>query len=515
MESIASKGNKNIFHGVVIGYVNLALSIISGLVFIPWIISSVGSDNYGLYALSNSLIALFLFDFGMSTTINTYLSKLRAKNDEEGIERFLSATYRIYFLIDLALLIIFTILFFCIDYIYVGLTPDQRSSFKIIFLITAIFNLVSFPASSFNGVLQAYEQFGIAKLIEMLNRIFYIAFSTLCLLLNWGLFALVIANCLSGLICIILKFITLKTKIKVKTSFKIKISKEYLRDVLMFSLWAAIHTLASRLIFNVMPSILGIVSDADNITLFSVGASLEGYVYSFSSIMNGFFLPKLARIKEQYKDHPKQCENAINSLACRIGKIQFMIIGLIVVGFFSIGNQFISWWMKSDLDFSVTFFGTLLIVSTQLVFVPELILYTQMFMEKNTIKQLAICSLSKAGINVVLSFILGYFYGALGAFISVFVARLFEVIYQNVLYKKYLNIDLGQFFKKVFLKPSLDIIAAALFGLLIQKTNLVIVSFKTLLKSSLLVVLFYFTFFAIALDKNDRNFMLSFIRRKK
>ena len=256
MDAISLKSNKNIFYGTIIGYVNLILSIVSGLVFIPWIITSVGSDNYGLYTLSNSLIALFLFDFGMSATINTYLSKLRAKNDDEGVKHFLSVTYKLYFFIDLVLLIIFITLFFCVDYLYVGLTVTQRSNFKIIFLITAVFNLISFPASSFNGVLQAYEQFGILKIIEMMNRIFYIAFSAVCLLMNWGLYALVVANCLSGLICIVLKLAVLKFKIKIKTDFKIKISKEYLRDILMFSIWAAIHALASRLVFNVFLYIL-------------------------------------------------------------------------------------------------------------------------------------------------------------------------------------------------------------------------------------------------------------------
>ena len=515
MSTITSKSNKNIFYGTIIGYVNLILSIISGLVFIPWIISSIGSDSYGLYTLSNSLITLFLFDFGMGATINTFLSKLRAKNDEEGIKRFLSITYKLYFFIDLVLLIVFTTLFFCIDYIYVGLTFEQKSNIKIIFLITAIFNLVSFPASSFNGVLQAYEQFGILKIYEMLNRIFYIVFSAICLYLNLGLYALVIANCLSGLICITLKLITIKFKIKVKTDFRIKITKEYIKDIILFSIWTAIHTLASRLIFNIMPSILGIVSDADNITLFSVGASLEGYVYSFSAIMNGFFLPRIARIKEQFKDDPNGYRQQINSLACRVGKFQFMLIGLIVVGFFSIGHQFIEWWIRSDLDFTVTYYGTLLIVLTQLIFVPELILYTQMFIERKTIKRLAICSLIKAGINVVLSFILGYFYGAFGAFLSVFIARSFEVIYQNILYKKYLNVSLKLFYKHVFLKSSAALLLGALFGLFVQKNILVQISISSFAKSILLITSTFLLLFAITLDKNDKYFMLSLIGRTK
>ena len=515
MDSITAKGNKNIFYGTVIGYVNLVLSIISGLVFIPWIIRSVGSDNYGLYTLSNSLITLFLFDFGMSTTINTFLSKLRAKNDTEGIKHFLSVTYKLYLIIDVALLVIFTTLFFCVDYIYVGLTSEQLSSFKIIFLITAGFNLVSFPASSFNGVLQAYEQFGILKIIEMLNRLFYIVFSAICLLLNLGLFALVIANCVSGFICILLKFIILKFKIKVRSDFRIRITKMYLKDVLMFSLWAAIHALASRFVFNIMPSILGIVSDTDNITLFSVGASLEGYVYSFSAIMNGFFLPKLARIKEKYKDDPNKCKEEIEKLAFKIGKLQLMIIGLVVVGFFSIGSQFIDWWMKTDLDFTVTYYGTFLIILTQIVFVPELIFYTQMFMEKKTIRSLAICSLFKAGINVALSFVLGYFYGAFGAFVSIFIARLFEVMLQNILYKKYLHANLGKFFKNVFLKPIFAIGASALVGLFVRINVLSVASFGNIAKSILLITIFYFVLFATVLDKNDKQFMLSLIRRNK
>ena len=60
--------------GGVLSYVALAFNIISGLIYTPWMVMTVGESPYGIYTLANSLITLFLVDFGLSAAVSRYAS---------------------------------------------------------------------------------------------------------------------------------------------------------------------------------------------------------------------------------------------------------------------------------------------------------------------------------------------------------------------------------------------------------------------------------------------------------
>ena len=49
--------NKQIKLGIIISYLSIGINIISGLVYTPWMISSIGKENYGLYTLAYSVVS--------------------------------------------------------------------------------------------------------------------------------------------------------------------------------------------------------------------------------------------------------------------------------------------------------------------------------------------------------------------------------------------------------------------------------------------------------------------------
>lgn len=505
---IEKQSTKSISLGTILGYVALILSIVSGLIYTPWIKETIGKGNYGLYTLSTSLINLFLIDFGLSTTANTFLAKYRAKNDVESTANFLAVIYKIFIIVDVVVLIAFTAVYFCIDYIYVGLTPEELSSFKIIFLIAVGFSIISFPCTIFSGIMQAYEKFVPLKIIDIVHRLLFIATSAVALLLGWNLIGLVIANFGSALVCYIFRYIYIRRKIKVKANFHFKADKAFIKSILFYSGWAAINSIVSRLVFNVMPSILGIVSDSQNIATFGFIMTLEGYVYMFGNVMGGFFLPKITRLKESGS------REEIDKLAVKVAKIQLFIVGLIFVGFVCCGRDFISLWLNHDPDTDVIYLGTMMIITYQLVYVPEIVYYSEMFIS-NKVKPLAIGATIKAVLNCGLAFLLGYFYGAMGAAISVAISRVFELIYINVAYQKSLGIKVLSFLKKVYLK-SLIVFALSI-GCMLPLALLAPLSelWRFLICGIGTVIIFTLSFYFVAISKDERSWLVGKLKLKR
>ena len=88
-ERIEHKSRKNVFLGTIIGYLAVLAGVAYGLFMTPEIIKSpiIGETQYGLYGLANSIITFFLMDFGLNTAATSYLARLRANGDKEGVER--------------------------------------------------------------------------------------------------------------------------------------------------------------------------------------------------------------------------------------------------------------------------------------------------------------------------------------------------------------------------------------------------------------------------------------------
>jgi hypothetical protein len=200
-------------------------------------------------------------------------------------------------------------------------------------------------------------------------------------------------------------------------------------------------------VFNITPSILGITSDSTNISIFGVIAIIEGYIYSFGSVMGGFFLTKIQRIKAL-----SNSKNQLLNLGIKIGRIQFFILALAVIGFYCCGEEFILIWMHGDATYLPVRNCVSLIVVYQLISVPEIVFHNAIYCERKYIMHYAFISIGKAVLNVALSFPLSYFYGVYGACFAIFVARGTEIVLVNFLYKKDLKIQLNVFFKSVFLR---------------------------------------------------------------
>lgn len=70
--------------GAIITYLSIAFNIIAGLIYTPWMVDQIGQSDYGIYTLANSLISLFLIDFGLSSATSRFVAKYRAENDEKA-----------------------------------------------------------------------------------------------------------------------------------------------------------------------------------------------------------------------------------------------------------------------------------------------------------------------------------------------------------------------------------------------------------------------------------------------
>lgn len=490
--------------GAMLSYISIAVNIISGLLYTPWMVETIGKSQYGLYTLANSLITVFMVDFGLSAATSRYLAKYNAEGNKEAAERFLGAVYKLYMVIDAVIFAVLFVLFFFLEQIYVKLTPAELEQFKVVYVISALFSVINFPFVTFNGILTAHEKFVQMKVIDLLYRLFNIGFTVIALLMGYGLYALVTVHAGVGLMVLLLKFIVIHKSVPLKVNFKAS-EKGIYKEIFSFSIWVTVSTLAMRLVFNITPSILGVVASSAAIAVFGVVTTLEGYTYLITSAINGMFMPSISRILSR-----EDGEKDLNDLFISVGKFQFVLNGLIVAGLFAVGKIFITLWMGED--YQQAHIGALLVVIPGLFYNSLQIANTTMIVQKK-VKVTAWVNVATGLINVILSFPLSKFFGVIGACISICAAYTVRAVLLNIIYHRQLPLNIPAFIINCYLRMSAPVILTIAAGLVMNYFVPDAGWIVFFIKAAAVAVLYLLLTLLLGYSKTERKGLLRQIKR--
>lgn len=503
-----ANSTKQIKKGALISYITIAFNMIAGLIYTPWMIESIGKNNYGLYTLATSIITLFVLDFGMTAAVSRFVSKYNAEGNQEKVNNFLGVVYKMYLALDLIIFLALFVLFFFLGNVYDGLTVNELQTFKSLYLVVGLFSIVSFPFTNLNAIMTAYEQFAPQKLCDLFNKAFTIVAMIIALLLDYGVFALVMVNAISGILTIVLKFLIIKIKTPIKVNFSYR-SNEVLKSIFGFSVWTTVSSVMQRLIFNITPTILVAVSlnGADNSADFGLAMTLEAYVYTFATAINGLFMPRVSRIIAQ----GKRAEELM-PLFLKIGRIQFMLIGMLTIGFIALGQTFIDdVWKQSN--FGQTYLSAVLLILPSVFYLPMQIANTTLIVE-NKVKLQAKVFILMGLINVVCSVILSKHFGAIGASISIFIAYMVRTILMGIIYHVNLKFDMWKFIKEVYLKLTPQLILALIIGILLEYFNPISNVYIRFISNGIILVLGYFiTMLFCGFNKYEKNLLFGIFRK--
>ncbi|WP_162864623.1 MATE family efflux transporter [Bacteroides ovatus] len=488
--------------GALMSYVTIAVNIISGLVYTPWMISSIGRENFGLYTLALSVITLFVFDFGLSNAVTRFIAKYLAEERQDKANNCIGLVYRLYIMIDIVLFAILIGVFFFIPQIYKELIPEEIEKFKVIYSMVAMYAVVSFPFIPINGVLTAHECFVQLKFCDVLHKLIIVGAMTVCLFMGYGLYVLVMVNALSGGLTIAFKLWCIKCYTPQKISWHY-FNKSELKEVAGYSGWVTVIALAQRCIFNLAPSILGALSGSTAIAILGIAMTLEGYTYTFANALNGMFLPKVSRVLAEKNGD-------IMPLMVKMGRVQIFIVGLIVFGIICFGQDFIYLWVGDG--FKDSYLCAVLIILPSLFHLPQMIGNDAIF-AANKVKHLAISYVVMAILNLVGAVILSPKFGALGICLSVFIAYMVRTIWMDVIFRKEMDVDVLAFLGKTFGRLAFPMALCLLAGLIINH----FIPFEGwigfIIKCTLFCLAFGVISYTLAMNESEKNLIVALLKK--
>ena len=192
------------------------------------------------------------------------------------------------------------------------------------------------------------------------------------------------------------------------------------------------------------------------------------------------------------------------------GTIVLTVIGLITVGFITLGQRFIGLWLGPD--YSSVYYCTVFLIIPGIFYVPQQIANTAVVV-LNKVKSQGIVFVIAAVINIVLSVILGYFWGEIGCAVSICIVYLIRTLLMNRVFHQQLNINVVKFFKDCHLKMAPALLLALGIGFLISNYLVIASGWITFfIQVACLCLSYVIIMWLIGWNKYEKNLFLSMFR---
>ena len=396
-------------------------------------------SDYGLYSLVGTFISYFIIDFGLSGAITRFISKYRAEGNMQKVENMLGLTTKIYLCIDAVIFFVLFICFFFLKNIFTGLTEDEVEKLKVLYVLAGTFSVLSFVWHPMNGAMMAYEYFVENKLMDMFHKVGTVVFIVIALLFHGGVYELVFITGAIGFLTSLFKFIIFKQKSHVHINWQYSERKE-MKNLLSFSVWVFLTSMAQRFRLTMMPTILGILANSTEISIFALGMTIEAMTYTLSSALNGLFLPKVTRML-----HIGDNRKAVTDLMIRVGRLQLYIIGLIIMGFWLVGQEFLQLWVGNK--FQNSYYVVILLTVINIISLTQHIAGDVVYAE-NKVRYTATMTFVSSSLSMLGSIILARYFGAIGCAIAFCVAMTLNQVWLNFFYRRTLHLEIGRFFRE-------------------------------------------------------------------
>ena len=448
--------------GAILSYIVIGLNMIVGIIYTPFLIRKLGQSEYGLFSIVQSVISyLTVMDMGFGNAIVIYTSRYINQGNKEKQDKLHGMFFVIFCIIGVLAALIGFILYLNVNYIFgSSMTVQEIAKAKVMMLILTFNLAITFPLGIFGNIITAHEKFIVSKLVKILQIILQPMLMIPLLIMGYKSIAMTIVLTIANIICLLINMIVCLTKLDVKLKFK-GFDLVLLKEIFAYSFYIFLNEIIDKANWSVDRFILGSVCGTIITAIYSVAGQLNSLFMSFSTAISGVMLPKITKMEDR-----KAINEEFTKVFIQTGRIQYLLMSLILTGFILFGQTFINLWAGPGYE-SAYKIACILMIPLIVPLIQNVGL--SILQAKNLYKYRTIIFFFIAILNTISSIFLAKYYGGVGAAIGTSGALILgQIIILNIYYHVKVGIDMIEFWKNI-LKMSIPMILVFIIGMGINK----------------------------------------------
>lgn len=498
--------------GSILSYLQMAINVIIQLVYTPIMIRLLGQNEYGLYnTVASTISMLSILSLGFNSGYIRYYAVYKKNNDKKSICKLNGLFLIIFLIIGFIALLCGLFLSFHLDLVFdQGLTSAEYAKAGIMMILLTVNLAISFPMSVFQNIISAHENFIALKLLGMVKTVFGPMITLPLLLLGYRSIAMVVVTVAVNLFVDVMYFIYVIFKMKERFLFH-DFERGIFKSLFAYTVFIALNTVIDQINWNIDKLLLGRFRGTGQVAVYSVGFTLYQCYMLFSTSVSGVFTPRIHKLVNSTKDDTNQQRTALTSLFTKVGRIQFLILGLVASGIIFFGKYFIvGIWAGSGYD-DAYFVAVLLIVSASIALIQNLGIEIQRAENKHQFRSIVYSVM--AVINLGLSIVLCRKYGAIGSAVGTAVSLIVaNGIIMNIYYNRKCNIDIPFFWKNI-LHQALGMIAPIIVGIILVNSITIDSVFKFLVCTIAYTFVYCLSMWLIGMNEYEKELIIKPIKK--
>lgn len=432
--------------GALLSYVHMIFEVLSTLLLTPFIISSLGSAEYGVYKLIAAITSyLLLLDLGMGNSVVRYVAKFKENHDMESSRKYLGVCMVFYAAVSVAVLLLGGALILSFQKIFAtGLTAAEIALSKRLLLLTVLNAAVTLGTSVFYNILIAYSRFALSKGLSILQIVVRILVTAAALKLGYRSEAIVTINLVLTMLMrgyyVFYVLCVLKLRPQLRGT-----NAAFIKDIVSYSAFILLQMVATQINAQADQVLLGmfVTSSAVIIGIYGVGAQIVQYFQSVGQALGGVLMPGVVKLVESGAGS-KELQNEM----IRIGRYAFTMLGLIFVGFLVNGRSFIRLWAGAE--YEQGYYVALMLMFAHMIIMTQSI-GTQILWAKNKHQLQSVIKFVIVATNILLTIFLIRWDPLMGAAIGTVISLLLgDVLSMNIVFKKEIGISLKAYYTGLF-----------------------------------------------------------------
>lgn len=426
--------------GVLLSYGQIAITMLSNLLYTPIMLRMLGQSEYGVYSLSSSVIGYFaLLYTGMSSTYLRYYSSYRAKGNEDSIASLNGLFLVLFSGMGLFALVLGMAMSFNLKAVLgSGLTEAELSLAKVLFVIMSVNMALLMPKTVFAALVIAQERFVFIKLLGVVTAILSPVLNLILLYQGYGSVGMSIVVLAVTVADLLINIWYCHFRLRCRFNFK-KLPFYLLPGMFSFSVFLVLQGIMDQLNWHLGKILLSYVADSAAIAVYSVGLQIDLMFGSMAGAFYGVVVPQIYRLVQEQK------LDELTQLWIKVGRYQFYVLFFIWSAFITFGQDFIRLWAGHGYDDA---YWVAVVLMTPIVIHLCQVMGMEVIRAYNKHAQWVMVHLLFAGLGFVLCIPLASLYGAIGVAIGTCVnSFLVTNIYDNWYYYKAGKLDVIRFFR--------------------------------------------------------------------